>query len=330
MSELADSHSRSPGEADRSAPAADADLSRGLLAAAVAVTTWGASSVIAKILPQGALAIAAYRFGTFFVIVGAWRATRGRTLSRRAIVASLPGGLLLASDVALFFTAVKLTTIVNATIIGALQPLILTVYGVRYLGERVRRSDVLLGAIALVSVVVIVLAGSSSGESNVLGDLAAVGALVSWSAYFVFAKRANGVVSPTDYTLAASLIVAIVTAPLALVFGQSLAWPAWSDWFWLLVMALGAGLLGHNLMNWSIVRIPLWLGSTMTLMVPVVSSALAWAFLDQPLNAAQIAAMCVALAAIGALVRSQSTPPAPPVTAPAAPSAPTGTETTEI
>ncbi len=289
-------------------PPATADLSRGLIAAAVAVTAWGGSSVIAKILPQGALAIAAYRFLSYFVIISLWRATRRQFLSWHAFKKSIPGGLLLAGDVAFFFTAVKLTTVVNATIIGALQPLILTVYGVRFMGERVRRSDALLGMVALVGVVVIVLAGNNSGDANILGDLAALGALASWSAYFVFAKRADGVVSPTDYTLAAALIVTLVNAPLALAFGQSLAWPAWSDWFWLLGMALGAGLLGHNLMNWSIVRIPLWLGSTMTLLVPVVSSAIAWMFLDEPLNAVQIIAMSVALVAIGALVRAQSTP----------------------
>lgn len=300
----------------RAAPAAvaspaSAELSRGLVAAAIAVTAWGASSVIAKILPQGALAIAAYRFMTFFVIIGVWRATRRQFLSWDAFKRSIPGGLWLAADVAFFFTALKLTTVVNATIIGALQPLILTAYGVRFLSERIRRVDVFLGMVALGGVVVIVLAGSNSGDANILGDLAALGALASWSAYFIFAKRANGVVSPTDYTLAAALIVALVNAPLALAFGQSLAWPAWSDWFWLLGMALGAGLLGHNLMNWSIVRIPLWLGSTMTLLVPVVSSAIAWIFLDEPLNAIQIAAMVVALVAIGALVRAQSAPTAP-------------------
>jgi len=284
------------------------EMSRGLLAAAVAVTAWGGSSVIAKILPQGGLAVAGYRFASFFVIIGLWRASRRQFLSRQALWKSLPGGLLLAADVAFFFTAVKLTTIVNATIIGALQPLILTAYGVKFLGERVRRADVLLGLVALVGVIVIILAGANSGEADVLGDLAALGALASWSAYFVFAKRAHGQVSPTDYTLAAALIVALVNLPLAVAFGQSLAWPAWQDWFWLLVMALGAGLLGHNLMNWSIVRIPLWLGSTMTLLVPVVSSVIAWIFLDEPLNAAQIAAMTVTLAAIATLVRQQSKP----------------------
>ena len=292
------------------APAAQGtnELSRGLLAAAVAVTAWGASSVIAKVLPQGALAIAAYRFMSYFVIISLWRATRRQFLSWDAFKKSLPGGLLLAADVAFFFTALKLTTVVNATIIGALQPLILTAYGVRFLGERIRRADVMLGMVALVGVVVIVLAGSNSGNADIRGDLAALGALGSWSAYFVFAKRADGVVSPTDYTLAAALIVSMVNAPLALAFGQSLAWPAWSDWFWLLGMALGAGLLGHNMMNWSIVRIPLWLGSTMTLLVPVVSSAIAWMFLDEPLNAMQLSAMFVTLLAIGTLVRAQSTP----------------------
>ncbi|MDB4103296.1 DMT family transporter [bacterium] len=290
------------------APAATTELSRGLLAAAVAVTAWGASSVIAKVLPQGALAIAAYRFMTYFVVISIWRATRRQYLSWGAFKKSIPGGLLLAADVAFFFTAIKLTTVVNATIIGALQPLILTAYGVRFLGERLRRADMILGLVALAGVVVIVLAGSNSGDANIWGDLAAVGALASWSAYFVFAKRADGVVSPTDYTLAAALIVALANAPLALAFGQSLAWPAWSDWLWLTGMALGAGLLGHNMMNWSIVRIPLWLGSTMTLLVPLVSSAIAWIFLDEPLNPTQIIAMVVALAAIGKLVRAQSAP----------------------
>ena len=236
-------------------PAPTSDLSRGLLAAAIAVSAWGASSVVAKVLPQGALVVASYRFAAYFLIISLWRATRKQHLSWDAFKKSFVGGLLLGADVAFFFTAVKLTTVVNATIIGSLQPLILTAYGVRFLGERVRQRDVVLGMIALAGVVVIVIAGSDSGDANVWGDLAALGALAAWSAYFVYAKRADGVVSPTDYTLAAALIVVLVNAPLAVAFGQSLAWPSWSDWGWLLSMALGAGILGHNMMNWSIVRI---------------------------------------------------------------------------
>ena len=149
-------------------------------------------------------------------------------------------------------------------------------------------------------------AGNDGGEASLGGDLAAVGALVAWSGYFIFAKRADGVVSPRDYTLSAALIVAAVNTPLALLFGQSMAWPGAEEWAWLLVMALGAGVLGHNLMNWSLVRVPLWLGSTLTLFVPVVSSALAWVILDEPLTAVQIGAMSATVLALASLVWLQS------------------------
>jgi drug/metabolite transporter (DMT)-like permease len=257
---------------------------------------------------MGGLAIAAYRFASYFLIIGAWRMLRHHRLTWFALRKSLPGALLLSADVALFFTAIKLTAIVNATIIGALQPLLLTLYGTQFMGEKVTRRDISLGLVALVGVIVIVIAGKNSGDASLAGDLAALGALLSWSGYFIFAKRAKDVVSPTDYTLSAALIVTVINAPLALAFGQSLAWPTWNNWIWILVMAIGAGVLGHNMMNWSIVRIPLWLGSTFTLLVPIVSSALAWLVLDEPLNAVQIGAMFVTVVAIATLVRAQARP----------------------
>ena len=176
----------------------------------------------------------------------------------------------------------------------------------RFLGETVKRRDAILGLLALSGVVVIVVMGSDSAGANRLGDLAAVGALLSWSAYFVMAKRANGIVSPRDLTLSTALIVAVLNLPLALFFGHSLAWPAAEHWFWIIGIALGAGVLGHNLMNWSLLRIPLWLSSTFTLLVPVISSALAWIFLDESLNLPQIIAMAVTVVAIAALVWFQS------------------------
>lgn len=278
----------------------------GLAGAAVAVTVWGAAGVVAKWLPLGALAIVVYRFASYAVLAGSARLIRRQGLSMAAFVGSIRGGLWLAVDVALFFTAVKLTSVVNATIIGALQPVLLTIYGVRFLGERVTRRDLVLGLVALAGVAVIVLAGNSSGEASLLGDLCAVGALFAWSAYFVEAKRVDGIVSPVDFTISAAIVVALTNVPLALLFGQSLAWPSADQWFWLIALALGAGILGHNLMNWSIVRIPLWLGSTFTLFVPVVSSALAWLVLDEPLGAIQIIAMTAVVGALAALVVFQS------------------------
>ena len=48
-----------------------------------------------------------------------------------------------------------------------------------------------------------------------------------------------------------------------------------------MLLALVPGLLGHGLMNWSLTRIPVWLGSTLTLAIPVTSTILAWLFIDE-------------------------------------------------
>ena len=73
-------------------------------------------------------------------------------------------------------------------------------------------------------------------------------------------------------------------------------------------MAVGSGLVGHALMNWSLVRIPLWVGSTFTLLIPVFSALLAWIFLDEAISAAQGAAMAVVIGALAVVVRGQSQP----------------------
>lgn len=251
---------------------------------------------------MGALAIVVWRFAIYSLFAGATRAARGQGLSLYAFRKSLVGGIVLAIDVGLFFTALKHTSIVNATIIGSLQPLLLTAYGVRFLGERVSRRDAVLGLIALAGALTIVISGTESGQASGWGDLAAVGALIAWSTYFVIAKQVASEVEPADFTISASIVVAVGNAPIAVLAGQSLAWPGINNVLWISAMAVTAGILGHQLMNWALPRIPLWLGSTFTLFVPVVSSALAWVWLDEPLNARQIIAMAVTFAALALLV----------------------------
>lgn len=286
------------------------DTQLGLLGAAIAVTTWGASGVIVKAIDMGGIAIAAWRFAAYFVIIGIWRYATGSRLTRAAIRASLLGGFALSVDVIFFFSAVKLTTIVNATIIGALQPIVVTAYAVGFLGEKVKARQLVLALVAIAGVVVIVLSGASTDadgtESSTLGNLCALGALLAWSCYFVIAKRVDGKVSPGDYTLAVAAMVALVCFPVAVVFGQSIAWPSANNWLWLLIMALGAGILGHNMMNWSLPRIPLWIGSTMTLLTPIVSALAAWWFLGESFTLTQLAAMLVVLGALAVIVLDQT------------------------
>ncbi len=60
-------------------------------------------------------------------------------------------------------------------------------------------------------------------------------------------------------------------------------------------------------MNWSLVRIPLWVGSTFTLLIPVFSAIIAWIFLDEAIALRQALAMGVVIGSLAVIVRGQST-----------------------
>lgn len=278
----------------------------GVLAAAVAVSAWGLSGVIAKDIEMGGLAIGAYRFTIYGLVVGGLMWARGTRITPRVMRESMWGGIALGIDVAFFFSAVKLTTVANATVIGALQPVVVSLVAARFFGERIHRRDVMLGAIAIIGVSLVVFGASGSAEWSLTGDLLAAGALLSWSAYFIFSKRAKSRITSNEYTVGAALWTGAINLPLAVAFGESLAWPSLDSWIGLLVLAFGAGVLGHSLMNWSIQQIPLWISSTFTLLIPVVSASAAWIFLDEPLTRLQVVAMGIVLGALAGIVARQS------------------------
>ncbi|MDH4146628.1 MAG: DMT family transporter [Acidimicrobiia bacterium] len=280
-----------------------------LAGAGTAVCAWGASSVLAKAIDMGAMAIGTYRFGLYAVGILLWMRWRGPSPSWRMLRHSLWGGLALTADVALFFSAVRTTTVADASVVGSLQPLVIMAIGVPLFGERVSLRDGLLALVALAGVIGVVVASAGSPEWNVRGDLLAFGAVLGWSGYFVFSKRSAGVLTSTEFTAGTAIWVALANVPLAWLFGQSLAPPPARDWVLLGVMTIGSGVFGHSLMNWSLVRIPLWVGSTMTLLIPVASALLAWAALGEPLTAAQLAAMAVVIGALFAIVRNQTKRP---------------------
>ena len=59
-------------------------------------------------------------------------------------------------------------------------------------------------------------------------------------------------------------------------------------------------------MNWALGQIPAWLGSTLTLGIPVTATIMAWVFLGEEVAAIQFLGMAVVLLALGVIVLGQS------------------------
>lgn len=286
-------------------------MSRGLIGAGIAVCAWSTGTILAKYIDMGSLAIGFYRFAFFFLMLVTWMQLRGTPLRLRVIRESMWGGLALGADIALFFSAVKLTSIVNATIIGSMQPIVVGIVAARFLGETIRPRDALLSLVALGGAVLVVAASAGDDITDIRGDLLAAGAMLSWSAYFITSKNSKKTMTPTEFTAGTSLWTLAICAPLGFMFSQDMSWPSATNWGWLIAMALASGLVGHAMMNWSLVRIPLWVGSTFTLLIPVFSALLAWIVLGEPVNALQAVGMAVVIGALAVVVRSQSAPSSP-------------------
>lgn len=276
-----------------------------LIGAGLAVTAWGSSGVIVKYITVSSTEIAVYRFTFYAIIMMLFLKVRGTPLTFKALRTSLWGGISLGLNVAFFFESLKRTTVVNATIIGSLQPVLISIYSYKTFGEKVRRKDVVVGFIALLGTFGVVAGSSGTAEWDITGDLLAVAALFTWSAYFVVSKKTQDLVTPLEFTAASGVITGVLNFGIALIFGISFTIPSNKDIFWIIVLATVAGLIGHSLMNWSLVRIPLWVGSTLTLFVPVVSSFLAWVFLGESLNLIQILATFVVVFSLGIIMVDQ-------------------------
>lgn len=297
------------------ATAEQRQITLGLSGATLAVSAWAAGTIITKWIDMGGLAVGVYRFALFSVAIVIWMAWRGTPFRWSVMRRSAAGGIALGVDIALFFSAIKLTTVVNATLIGSLQPVVVGVVAARFMGEEIDRRDALWSLLALVGVAGVILASSGLEEWSLAGDLLAVGAMFAWSGYFIFSKRSKATMTSTEYTAGTAVWSALIVTPLAVGFGQDLSWPGWENLAWLLVMVAMAGVVGHALMNWSLVRIPLWVGSTFTLLIPVVSAILAWIVLGEAISFAQAGAMALVLASLAMIVsgqRSTGVPPSPP------------------
>ncbi|MEY2451358.1 MAG: hypothetical protein QOD92_932 [Acidimicrobiaceae bacterium] len=272
----------------------------GTVAVLFAVSVWGGMAVVIRKVDQiDGLVVGFHRLwiGALATLV-VFYAT-GRRLSLRSFRLSLLGGLAFGADIVLFFSALKNTTVANATVVGALQPaLVLLVAGPMF-GEVVTAAIITWSAVAIAGVVIVVYGSSGAHVWSITGDLLAIAALLAWTVYFIASKRVSGKISPFEYLTAMLVIGSLVVAPVALLSGQRLEPGGAGQWAWIAALAIGSGGVGHLLVNWAHAHIDLAVMSLLTLAVPVVAVISAAIFLDESIEWVQVFGMAVVLAAVG-------------------------------
>ncbi|MGD0983755.1 MAG: DMT family transporter [Acidimicrobiales bacterium] len=269
----------------------------GLGASAMASVGWGFGAIFGKLTSASGLVLCFYRLWLGAALLSIAAYASGRRLSWDDFRASWLGGVFLAGDMAMFFCAVKLTSVVDVTVIGAVQPALVLIVARPLFGERMGRWDVFWILVAIAGVSAAVVGPGVTTHHQLLGDLLATGSMLSWSAYWLASKHARAKQNALEYTAVVTIVAAVAVALIVLVSGQSLARVEAGDWLWISLLAVVPG-GAHLVMNWAHRYVDASVSSVIGSSNPVVAAVAALVILGQPLTVVQIFCGLAGIAAI--------------------------------
>ena len=269
----------------------------------------GVGSVVAKAAGIDGPVLGFHRAWGAAVVYGLMLLAIRGTVRRDSLRRAAPGGVIFGIQLVFFFSSIQLTTVANATMLIALQPVVVLLFFAKRFGESVTSREWMLSAIAIAGVGLVVFGSVDSPSWSPAGDALGVCALISWTFYFVASKRAREHLGAIEYQSQSLIFSALILLPIAVIFSGTLD-PGPGKWWWIPAMVAIPG-TGHLLLNWAHPKVPLGLVSQLTLVSPVVSVALAAVVLDgETVNVVQVLGMVLVLGALALIVRGPDPSPA--------------------
>jgi drug/metabolite transporter (DMT)-like permease len=276
----------------------------GPVAVVVAVAGWSVTNTLVKVSDLPALTFAFWRLWIGAVVLVTATLAARRRVGWDIVRASAPGGVLLGLEIALFFSAIKRTSVVDVTMIAALQPaLVLLVAGPMF-NERVTGHEVWLTLVSVAGVAVVAIGSAGTPAWSLAGDLLAVGSLLAWTSYFLVTKRVRRSVNTLEYFTVVTVVAAMVVTPITLVSGVRIAVGQPEQWFWLGLFVVGAT-TGHLLVAWAQPYVDVSVSSQLMLAQPVFSAVAALVILDQQLTPMVVAGGAIVLVSLSLILRGR-------------------------
>ncbi len=182
----------------------------GVLAGLAAASIWGGMYVVSKIvldiippfaLLSSRLILGVLCLGIIVLCTGGLRGTR-RQLREVFLIGVVGYGISLGFQ----FVGTKLSTAANAALVTSASPAFIMLFGAWLLKERVTLLQVFALIMATAGVVAIVNPGRAVEASQVFwGNLALIGASLTWGLYSVLVRRASGALSTLEISTIAFL-----------------------------------------------------------------------------------------------------------------------------
>lgn len=224
-----------------------------------------------------------------------WLARREAPLPLRARALAILGGLLLAGDLVLWNRAIVSTTILEATLLVMIYPLLVALGGFLIWRERITGRLGLGGALAFAGLVIMTL-GPASGQSSVTGNLYALAAAVFYAGCMLITGRLCRSYPTIAVTAWSFIGAALGSLPAALFEDRFLAVGAYG-WAYLALYGV-LTLAGYLLINRSLGKLPTALVAVLGYGQPVVATTLAIPLLGEVPGLGDLAGAVVVVAGL--------------------------------
>ena len=275
----------------------------GILAACVGTAIWGSAAVLGKAISAPALVMLVWRQVIAGGVLGVLLVARRRPLRRVDLKASRFAAAMFGLHLIGFFGAARLTSVAIVVLIYALAPVIIIPLAAWKLGERPSRWMVGLAIVAIGGVGLVVSSGSAHGSHPGWGLVLSFGNLGLWVWWSLVLKRARSRdLDPLTWMFAANAGAFVVVLAAALASGQDLGAVRAGDWWRLVVLSLGSGLIGHGLNTWAYKHVSVGLVSVIGLGEPVLAALGAAVFLAEPLGPVQLTGIVIVIACVALAV----------------------------
>ena len=247
-----------------------------LLLALLSVST---SPIVGRILEDvSAISISFWRMfiGSCVLWLFSSMKNQGGMIVKKNLYRTIVAGIFLGIHFILFFTAIKLTYIANATFLGTLAPLFTLIFEVLFF-KRVYRMKIIFGLLITLSGAFVILVNDFNLSGNyTLGNYCAVlcSAIIAISLLIGEKVRRNE--STIVYTRTLYLSAAVTLFVLSFLMNQSLLDFSTNDLYGLIFLGLVPTIIGHNSLYYAIKYVSPTIVATFPIGEPVIATILAY------------------------------------------------------
>ena len=288
---------------------------RAIAAILIAVGLWSGTALFVRAGHSDALVFTTWRLWfalpPLAAIVG-WRARRTDSAPfwpedvppLRWIALLIGAGAFFVAGAATAFAALGLTRLLDVTLIGSLQPVLIIAFAVAFLGEHVGRSHLVRAAVAITGTIIVALAASGTGSWSLSGDIVAVASLVFNAGWFLYGRvlRTSFIVDPFAFMLGTLTAAALLLTPIAYVAHGGLGISGRGLFFAGCTMI--AGTAAHVLMIWAHRHVPTSVSSPMLLGETPIVAAGAWVFFGESITVLEGIGSAVVVASLWGVTRA--------------------------